>query len=43
MIKEISNKLGIQFIIVTHEETLTEAADKVFEVSINRKGRSVVK
>jgi len=34
MIKEISAKLGIQFIIVTHEKNLLEAADKVFEVSI---------
>lgn len=36
MIKEISQKLGIQFIIVTHEETLAAAADKVFEVSIKK-------
>ena len=42
MIKEISQKLGIQFIIVTHEETLTTNADKVFEVGI-RKGISNVK
>ena len=42
MIKEISNKLGIQFIIVTHNQTLTAYADKVFEVSI-RKGISKVK
>jgi len=42
MLKEISQKLGIQFILVTHEQTLTEAADKVFEVSI-RKGRSKIK
>ena len=41
MIKEISQKLGIQFIIVTHEETLTESADKVFTVT-NRKGKSTV-
>ena len=41
MLKEISQKLGIQFIIVTHEQTLTEAADKVFEVSI-RKGKTKV-
>ena len=42
MLKEISQRLGIQFIIVTHEEVLTTAADKVFEVSI-RKGKSRVK
>lgn len=41
MIKEISEKLGIQFIIVTHEETLTQAADRVFVVT-NRKGKSKV-
>jgi DNA repair exonuclease SbcCD ATPase subunit len=34
MIKEISVKLGIQFIIVTHEENLLETADKVFKVFI---------
>lgn len=32
MVKELSQKLGVQFIIVTHEPTLTEAADRVFEV-----------
>lgn len=42
MIKEISKKLGIQFIIVTHEQALTPYADKVFEVSIN-KGVSKIK
>lgn len=41
MIKEISEKLGIQFIIVTHENTLASYADKVFEVSI-KKGKSKV-
>ena len=39
MIKEISQKLGIQFIIITHEQVLTTFADKIFEVSI-RKGVS---
>lgn len=37
MIKEISEKLNLQFIIVTHEETLTIHADKIFEVSIRKK------
>ena len=37
MIKEISDKLGIQFIIITHETILTSCADKIFEVKI-RKG-----
>lgn len=41
MIKEISERLGIQFIIVTHENTLASYADKVFEVSI-KKGKSKV-
>lgn len=41
MMKELSDRLGIQFIIVTHEQTLTLAADKVFEVSI-KKGISKV-
>jgi len=42
MVKEISDKLGIQFIIVTHEPVLASYADKTFEVSI-RKGKSKVK
>lgn len=33
MLKEISEKLGIQFIIITHESELTQEADKVIEVS----------
>ena len=37
MLKEISKKLGIQFIIVTHEDILTSYADKVFEVRIKNK------
>ena len=41
MVKEISQKLGIQFIIVTHEEVLTSYADKIFKVKI-RKGKSNV-
>jgi DNA repair exonuclease SbcCD ATPase subunit len=35
MIKELSDKLGIQFLIVTHEENLLAAADRVFEVIQN--------
>lgn len=42
MIKEISRKLSIQFIIVTHSTNLAKWADKVFEVSI-RKRKSIVK
>lgn len=41
MLKEVSRQLGIQFIIVTHETTLTSYADNVFEVAI-RKGVSKV-
>lgn len=41
MIKEISEKLGIQFIIITHEPTLTSYADRVFEVK-NKNGISTV-
>lgn len=35
MIKEVSDKLGLQFLIVTHEDVLAEHADKVFSVSIS--------
>lgn len=41
MIQEISQKLGIQFIIITHEEILSAFADKRFDISI-RKGISKV-
>lgn len=41
MLKEVSKKLGIQFIIVTHQTILTSYADKIFEVSI-KKGVSKV-
>ena len=41
MIKEISKKLGIQFLIVSHEENLMEAADKTFVVE-NKKGISTI-
>lgn len=36
VIKEISQKLGIQFIIVTHEPILASYADKVFETKIKK-------
>lgn len=42
MLKEISKKLGIQFIIVTHEEMLASYADRTFLVDI-RKGVSKIK
>ncbi|OFY65202.1 MAG: hypothetical protein A2Y71_10225 [Bacteroidetes bacterium RBG_13_42_15] len=34
MIKELSSRLGLQFIVVTHETTLANQADKVFETRI---------
>lgn len=42
MLKELSRQLGIQFIIVTHEQTLTAYADNVFEIGIG-KGVSRIK
>lgn len=36
MLKEISKKLGIQFIVITHNDILTSFADKVFETSIKK-------
>lgn len=41
MLKEISQKLGIQFIIISHNTTLANCADKIFSVSIKR-GKSKV-
>ena len=41
MLKELSQRLGIQFIIVTHNPTLASYADKTFEVKI-KKGKSKV-
>jgi len=37
MLKELSSKLGIQFIIVSHEEAIIESADKYFIVTQNPK------
>ena len=37
MIKELSERLDLQFIIVTHEDTLAQYADKTFHVSIRNK------
>lgn len=42
MLKMLADKLGLQFIIVTHEPSLGLSADKVFEVK-QRKGVSSVK
>jgi len=41
IIKQLSNKLGIQFIIVTHNSEIVDQADKVFPVAI-KDGRSFV-
>jgi DNA repair exonuclease SbcCD ATPase subunit len=42
MLKELSDRLGLQFIIITHEQTLAEYADKLFTVKL-RNGVSRVK
>jgi DNA repair exonuclease SbcCD ATPase subunit len=42
MIKEVSKKLGIQFIIITHDPILTTYADKTFTTEI-RKGITKIK
>lgn len=42
MLKELSEKLNLQFILISHNPTLSLAADKTFEVSIH-KGISKVK
>jgi DNA repair exonuclease SbcCD ATPase subunit len=42
MLKEVSNKLGIQFICVTHEEQLASYADRTFLITKNKKGISKV-
>lgn len=34
MLRELSQKLGIQFLIITHEEQLLAAADRVFRVAV---------
>jgi len=36
MLKELSDRLEIQFIIITHESTLAEYADKTFTVGIHK-------
>jgi DNA repair exonuclease SbcCD ATPase subunit len=42
LLRELAARLGLQFIIVTHEEELLEAADRVFKVA-KRNGRSEVR
>lgn len=43
VIKNLSIKLGVQFIIVTHIQEFIEIADRVFQVKKNEDGRSVVR
>ena len=44
ILKEISRRLKIQFIIVTHDEKIVDAADRVFEVRlINKVSQITVK
>ena len=43
MVAELSKKLGIQFIIVTHVEALTEKANRVIELQMIKKDTSIVK
>jgi DNA repair exonuclease SbcCD ATPase subunit len=42
MLREISQRLGIQLIVITHNQTLTTYADRIFEINI-KKGISQVK
>lgn len=41
MVKILSEELGIQMIIVTHEEDLQSCSDKVFVVSKNKDGSTI--
>jgi DNA repair exonuclease SbcCD ATPase subunit len=42
ILKEISTKLGIQFIMVSHVADIIQCADRVFEISLNN-GKSICK
>lgn len=42
MIKQLSTKLGLQIIMVSHSEELIDTADRVFEVTKNQKGVSLI-
>jgi len=42
MLKEVSDKLGIQILIVTHNSDIVELADKAYEVKQDNKGISHV-
>lgn len=41
MLREVADKLGLQFIIVTHEEALTTDADMIYKVKL-KNGKSKV-
>jgi len=41
VIRDLADKLGVQFILVTHEKALADMADRVFDVSLHNK-RSVI-
>lgn len=41
MLKQVSDKLGLQIIMITHSDALIESADKVFQVQ-NKKRRSIL-
>ena len=43
ILKMLSQKLGLQILMVTHIGEMIDIADKVFEVKKNLDGRSVVK
>lgn len=43
ILKTLSEKLGLQILMVTHINEMIDIADKVFEVKKNPDGRSVVK
>ena len=43
ILKELSNKMGIQIIMVTHIGEIIDVADRLFEVSKNKNGVSAVK
>ncbi|MFA5432341.1 MAG: hypothetical protein WC319_05645 [Candidatus Paceibacterota bacterium] len=41
MLKQVSSKLGLQIVMITHEDALIESADKVFQIQ-NKKRRSTI-
>lgn len=43
LLKEISDNLGIQIIMVSHDQEIIESADRVFQIFKNEIGTSVIK